>query len=300
MTSVDFGPHQTRITRERLLDMITWRPRRMKLSLEWPDSLHKPKKSEDDWSVVLPFRETLGDAFEAMCDVPNIGMREGGGRCYTFLKDDSDDALVNTRRLLGLIGNYVAVRDCLALSFALDYDREEGNPDKPHTAIGALRGRAKPYDDIATEDTRKAADDLASKCLDFLKIMTCYCTATCVVGMPPSRPDKTFDLPSYIAQKIAAMIGKPDLTRFVTTIKVRPQLKNESLDMKLASIEGTVSVEPLPFKDQNVLLIDDLYQSGISTNYVAMLMLEAGAKKVFGLACEKTCRNDDNMPRSSR
>jgi len=42
-----------------------------------------------------------------------------------------------------------------------------------------------------------------------------------------------------------------------------------------------------------VLLIDDLYQSGASSYHVAMLMLETGAKKVFGLACEKTCRNDD-------
>ena len=30
-------------------------------------------------------------------------------------------------------------------------------------------------------------------------------------------------------------------------------------------------------------------------NYVAMLLLEQGAKKVYGLACEKTCRNHDNI-----
>ena len=51
----------------------------------------------------------------------------------------------------------------------------------------------------------------------------------------------------------------------------------------------------MSFKKHVVLLVDDLYQSGVSTNYVAMLMLEAGAKEVFGLACEKTCRNDDNV-----
>jgi hypothetical protein len=32
-------------------------------------------------------------------------------------------------------------------------------------------------------------------------------------------------------------------------------------------------------------------------NYVAMLLLEAGAKKVYGMACEKTCSNDDNVSR---
>jgi hypothetical protein len=29
--------------------------------------------------------------------------------------------------------------------------------------------------------------------------------------------------------------------------------------------------------------------------YCGLLLLEAGAKKIFGLACEKTCRNDDNV-----
>ena len=48
-------------------------------------------------------------------------------------------------------------------------------------------------------------------------------------------------------------------------------------------------------KGRKILLIDDLYQSGITMNYVAMLLLEQGAKKVYGLACEKTCRNDDNI-----
>jgi predicted amidophosphoribosyltransferase len=49
------------------------------------------------------------------------------------------------------------------------------------------------------------------------------------------------------------------------------------------------------FTGKRVLLVDDLYQSGISMNYCALLLLRAGAKKVFGLACEKTCRNDDNV-----
>lgn len=30
-------------------------------------------------------------------------------------------------------------------------------------------------------------------------------------------------------------------------------------------------------------------------NWVGMELLNAGARKVFGLACEKTCRNDDNV-----
>jgi hypothetical protein len=271
----------------------------MKLSVEWPEALHEPKNPGGDWSVVLPFRETFGNVFHVMCNVPNIGIREGKGRCYSFLKDDSPGAIDCASDFLSLIGEYVAIRDCLALSFALDYDREEGNPDKPQTRIGALRSRAKTYGSAPTADTYRAADELAQECLDFLGKMTCYETATCVVGLPPSRPDKPFDLPAYLAAKIAAGVGISDLTPSVSTIKERPQLKDEPLDRKLEAIEGTVSVDPHSLKDQIVLLVDDLYQAGVSSNYVAMLMLDAGAKKVFGLACEKTCRNDDNTPRSA-
>jgi len=33
-----------------------------------------------------------------------------------------------------------------------------------------------------------------------------------------------------------------------------------------------------------VLLLDDLYQSGVSMNYGGLLLVEAGASKVFGLS----------------
>jgi predicted amidophosphoribosyltransferase len=49
------------------------------------------------------------------------------------------------------------------------------------------------------------------------------------------------------------------------------------------------------FTNKPVLLLDDLYQSEVSMNYCALLLLQAGAKKIFGLACEKTCRNDGNV-----
>ena len=287
------------ISREGIQEMITWEPRRWKLSHGW-EALHKPEGPDKDWSVVLPFCETFEKAFLTMCNVDHIGLRKGKeGRGYTFLKDNSPEALGKVKDWLKLMGNYVAIRDCLTLSFALDYDRENGDPQKPQTRIGELRTRAKPYERIPTRIHIRQANELSKACLDFLEKMTCYNPATCIVGMPPSRPDKGFDLPTYLASNIAKGLNKTVLTHLVKTIKTRPQLKDESIEKKLESIEGTSSIDPHALEKQVVLLVDDLYQSGVSSNYVAMLMLEAGAKEVFGLACEKTCRNDDNVARSS-
>jgi predicted amidophosphoribosyltransferase len=183
----------------------------------------------------------------------------------------------------------------LALSFALDYDRQGGNPSRPQTRIGNLRSRAKPYSVQPTKDTFIAANKLAQLCLEFLAKVNCYRFCDCVVAMPPSDPKKQFDLPSFLASEIAKGLDKPDLSKSVDTVRLRPALKNVPLGQKLDALEGTIKVDRKIFKGKQVLLIDDLYQSGVSMNYAAMLILEAGAKAIYGLACEKTCRNDDNI-----
>lgn len=113
--------------------------------------------------------------------------------------------------------------------------------------------------------------------------------------MPPSKPNKKFDLPTYLAIKIAKKWGKTNLSNAVWTVRERLPIKNLALEDKLQALENTIQVAPDVFKGKTVLIVDDLYQSGISINYVALLLLEAGAENVVGLACEKTCRNDDNI-----
>jgi predicted amidophosphoribosyltransferase len=81
----------------------------------------------------------------------------------------------------------------------------------------------------------------------------------------------------------------------VLTIKARGQLKGVSVDAKLDQLRGTVHVDPHAFQNKRVLIIDDLFQSGTSINYVGMLLQQAGARKMFGLACEKTLGNFDNL-----
>ncbi len=295
------GPEQKPITKARIKAMLELRPRRMKLAKEWPKALHEPKSEGDDWNLLLPFCETLRNAFTS-CHVSHIGLHltKTGDRCYTFLRGADDKALEVVREWLSTVGQFVALRDCMALSFALDYDRKDGNPNNAQTAIGKLRTRAKPYDKEPTRDTLAAADDLVKACFEFLEAMPCYETVDAVLAMPPSSPDKPFDLPTHLAAGIAKARGLADCCKAVTTLKARPALKDTAIATKLGALEGTVGVKPSSIRGKTVLLIDDLYQSGTSVNYVAMLLLEAGASKVFGLTCEKTCRNDDNVSSSGK
>ena len=83
----------------------------------------------------------------------------------------------------------------------------------------------------------------------------------------------------------------------IRTTRDRAQAKNLSVHQKLDAIGGTVAIDAAAVRDRTILLVDDLYQSGASINYVAMTLQQAGARAILGLAAEKTCRNDDNTVR---
>jgi flavodoxin len=297
MPLITFGlpPYQDDFTEDdiRAMDMG-----RRQLRTEWPKTLYGPEKSEDNWRIVLPFANTYKNAFLTMCDgVNSYPHHKDSGRLTIFLNGTEGDEEPPQEAVdwVEKVSDPVAIKDFLAISFALDYDREGGSPLKPQTKIGALRGQAKPYGGAAaTLQTKAAADQLVDYCADFLNTMTCYESADCIVAMPPSDPTKPFNLPRYLAKKIAKKWGRENLSERVTG-EPRNSIKGVSLGQKLDTLLGTITVEDDVFTDRRVLLLDDLYQSGVSMNYCGFLLLQGGAKKIFGLACEKTCRNDDNV-----
>ena len=115
--------------------------------------------------------------------------------------------------------------------------------------------------------------------------------------MPPSNPTKQYSLPRTLAAYVSGLWSRPDHTAHVQTAKPRPAAKELGHADKLDALIGTIIVDEDVFTGRTVLLIDDLYQSGVTMNYCALMLLRAGAARVYGLACEKTCRNDDNVPR---
>jgi hypothetical protein len=290
----DPPPVQTEFTEDDVRAMDVGR---RQLKTEWPKTLYEPQQPDKNWSIILPFPNTYENAFGSMCDLNSHAHHAKGDRLIIFLNGTEGDAGPPAEAVewVEKVGHPVAMKDFLAISFALDYDRHGGNPQKPQTEIGALRAQAKPYGGSeATKQTKEAADQLVERCVTFLNAMGCYSSADCIVAMPPSDPSKAFNLPRYLAKRIAEKWGREDLSEHVTG-KARNSIKEVPLAEKLDTLLGTIAVADGVFQDRKVLLLDDLYQSGVSMNYCGLLLLKAGAKKIFGLACEKTCRNDDNV-----
>ncbi len=276
-------------------EMLGLHPRRHKLS-GW-QYLHPPRDFASDWSVVLPFRETFALAFERMCPATRtIGLRDGkGGRCYTFLSGTvgASEPPAEVVHWGKQIGTFVGIRDTLPLSFALDYDCVDGDPAAGHTELGETRSRAKPYGGDATPENHAAALEFVDPVVEALSKLTCmHCDA--LIAMPPSDPDRSFNLPSIVTAKVAERAGIEDLSSAARTTTKRPSLKSVGLDEKLATIEGTIEIDASAVQGRKVVILDDLYQSGVTMNYLGAQLLAEGVEEVSGLAFVKTCRNDDN------
>jgi predicted amidophosphoribosyltransferase len=156
---------------------------------------------------------------------------------------------------------------------------------------------AKPYDKPATEEHRAAARELARRMCKFVSAMPFYRDVDGFIAIPSSNPDKAFSLPAGFARKLAKHTGKLDISDAVAKSRATRQLKNLSREQKVVELVGSVSVDKTKVLGKSIILVDDLYQPGLTINYIAEELRQAGAKEVFGLAAVKTMRSDDNLPR---
>ncbi len=289
---------QQAIRREAIAEMLTAKPRRMRLC-DWK-TLLSPSKPGGDQALSFPFIETFANLVKA-CPVPVPPLRRSRPRqgkqpnAYCYLPADAD--VVAIQSWVATLDHFVVCRDLLAVSMALDFDREDGDPAKSQTAVAKLRSRAKPYDREATADAYEAAQELGASLHGMVSTVRAYDAATMIASMPASKPGKKFDLPARLGEDLGRRLKVPWEPQAVMAVKTRPQLKEVSLREKLAALDGTFTVDAARVQGHVVLLVDDLYQSGASMNFVAMKLQEAGAKAILGAAVEKTVRNDDNTRR---
>lgn len=75
----------------------------------------------------------------------------------------------------------------------------------------------------------------------------------------------------------------------------KTELKNaDSLEDKLDALLDShlVIADDVDLEGKSILLVDDLYQSGLTMQYVAMMLKNAGCSRVFGLTLVKSLGNN--------
>lgn len=63
---------------------------------------------------------------------------------------------------------------------------------------------------------------------------------------------------------------------------------------KLSTLANVFTLNE-PVQGKSVLIIDDLYQSGVTAWSLAKFLKSQGAREVYALACVKSWRDTDNV-----
>lgn len=228
----------------------------------------------------LPFGDSV---YPILNNELGILMRDDNfnkGGLFCYVKDEAE-----FKRIEEFIEKYkeiVFIRDYMELSMALSMNF---NADKTRTPIGKLEYEAK------YKNNEAATVELARCCSGFLRNTPFYKIADCLIAMPSSRT-----LPARVASRIEGFGGTVYIDKLSWAHK-RDDLKNADNANKLDILEqsGLTISDDLDVKDKVVILLDDMYKSGVSMQYVAMKLKEAGARMVFGLSLVKS-KSDKTDP----
>lgn len=182
-------------------------------------------------------------------------------------------------------GELVYLRDTLSLSLAICdcFDNE-----KNRTKIGELKHNAK------YKNNKDALNKLATRCCELIQKLPFYNEATTVCAVPSSKNTNN-NLPGDIVNIIAENTDIDDISKKVRWTKDKHSLKDVPLKNKWQALETAGLEVNADLKGKTIILLDDLYQSGITMQFVAMKLQEAGAAFIYGLAVCKSRRDSDNQ-----
>lgn len=181
-------------------------------------------------------------------------------------------------------GTLVYMRDCLSLSVALSIN---------HSPVGLLRHQAKKRKDEVS--IHKLADMVEQQ----VKNLPYYKSANLICSVP-SPPGKDFDLPGRIASLVGKGIKKQVITGGFVFGGPKSPVRRVSFeerwqkwkDARISFQNGVFDVS-----GKKVILIDDMYQSGMTIQYIAMKLQQSQAREVYGFSLIKAVKNTDNVLR---
>lgn len=129
-----------------------------------------------------------------------------------------------------------------------------------------------------------------------------------VPGVPPIAQPVISPIPANkgkgkLAWALAEYIASQYKLNLITPILApeKPEMKNLNLDQKrlawqsLYNTPQAILLGREEVAEREVVIVDDLYQSGATMHAFASFLKYFGAKRVFGLSCVKSMRDSDNQ-----
>ncbi len=214
--------------------------------------------------------------------------------CIQVLAPD-ENILDELKSYLHLLSRTLHLESSMDECFALDWHSKFGSGGKPAlTMMGQWVNKAKSYssEPDSSGDLNVAAL-IADQMAEFVKHHPLYKGCDGITAVLPSNPDKAFDLPSVIAESLEQEIGIPFLREALYKRRITAQMKYcLSSDDKEDNIKNSVGANRYVIKAKHLLLIDDIFDSGMTINETAKVLKVGGVTKIFGLTATKTLKRN--------
>ena len=172
------------------------------------------------------------------------------------------------------------MRDCLDISLSLSMNIIE---NESRTEIGELEYQSK------YNSNNDAEEQLVSLCKEWINKLPYYKDADLICAVPSNTPN---NLPQRIVDKLDITATNISNT-ILWTSKTRNVKDAENVEDKISILEesGFTINNKEQLKNKVVILFDDLYMSGVTLQYIAMKLKEAGVQRVLGLTIVKSRSN---------
>lgn len=273
------GLPQKEITRESIREFVADEDtKRINFASSHANALRRTGEKEVG-KITLPFEDSINPILKNATDCI-LFKSKYDGRFYRIINDE--DEYIKFEGFVSLYKNVVFLRDNLDLSISLSMNYE-GNE---RTEIGELEYQAKFNND---EDSESQLVDI---CKEWIEELPYYKHADYICAMPSSNPDEE-SLPERIVNSLTDFNFTDISEKVFWHSKTRSIKDAEDVEEKLEILEESnlAIAEDLDINGKTVILFDDLYMSGISMQYVAMKLKEAGANRVLGLSIVKSRSN---------
>lgn len=231
----------------------------------------------------VPFRKTIEPLLKKEIGNPDFALFLNKTTGKPFRMVFSEREYEDIRSFMDKYKDIVFLRDCLDLSLSLSMNRIDENT---RTEIGELEYQAKyhpessEYNNVIVSLTKRMQDLLDS--IPFFKDVDYICV------VPSSH--------AFVGEIVSGLkeFDFSDISSSLSWNK-KTELKNaDSLENKLDALLDShlVIADDVDLEGKSILLVDDLYKSGLTMQYVAMMLKNAGCSRVFGLTLVKSLGNN--------
>jgi hypothetical protein len=268
-------------SKEIIIGTLDLRPRKICFSSTHKTSLKRKAGNGSVGIFSVPFGDTIKPIFEQFTR-SKLFLSQDYGNYWCFIKSDADYEQIS--QFFIQYGDIVFLKDSLELSIAL---AENFSEDEERSYLGDLEYKAKYSND------EHALKEIISLTTDWLNKLPFYNKADFICAVPPSINGKD-NLPRQIVKGLNGF-GFQNISDNVYWKQNKEGLKEVQFSEKYDILDSTGLSINCNIKDKVIILVDDLYQSGVTMQFIAKELKLAGASKILGLAIVKSRRNTDNI-----